>query len=256
MSYAVKELFYTLQGEGGNTGRAAVFCRFTGCNLWTGRAEDRLRAVCQFCDTDFVGTDGPGGGRFATAQELAQAAWNVFVTGSAPSADLPSRSRDPGVQRAAKEIQDPADRSSRGDAAGEPSPLRPLVVCTGGEPLLQLDAPLVAAFHAVGFLVAIETNGTLELPQGPEPRGGIDWVCVSPKAGAPLLLTAGDELKLIFPQPGAEPERYVHLPFANFFLQPMDGPARAENTALAVRYCLLHPQWRLSLQTHKLLGIP
>ena len=256
MSYAVKELFYTLQGEGGNTGRAAVFCRFTGCNLWTGRPEDRLRAVCQFCDTDFVGTDGPGGGRFATAQELAHAAWQVFVAGSAPSTDLPSRIQDQGVPRAAKETQVPAGRRNQFDAAGEPAPLRPLVVCTGGEPLLQLDAPLVAAFHAVGFLVAIETNGTLELPQGPEPRGGIDWVCVSPKAGAPLRLTAGDELKLIFPQPGAEPERYVHLPFANFFLQPMDGPARAENTALAVRYCLLHPQWRLSLQTHKLLGIP
>ncbi len=259
MSYAVKELFYTLQGEGGNTGRAAVFCRFTGCNLWTGRPEDRLRAVCQFCDTDFVGTDGPGGGRFATAQELAHAAWKVFVAGSTPGADLAARIRGPGGQQAAKEAQDPAERldlPERLQSTGGSASLRPLVVCTGGEPLLQLDAPLVAAFHAAGFLVAIETNGTLALPQGPEPRGGIDWVCVSPKAGAPLLLTAGDELKLIYPQPGAEPERYVHLPFANFFLQPMDGPARAENTALAVRYCLLHPQWRLSLQTHKLLGIP
>jgi 7-carboxy-7-deazaguanine synthase (Cx14CxxC type) len=222
MSYAVKELFYTLQGEGGNTGRAAVFCRFTGCNLWTGRAEDRSRAVCQFCDTDFVGTNGPGGGRFATPADLAAAARSVWDT-----------------------------------SAGDPAPgVRPLVVCTGGEPLLQLDAPMVAAFHAVGFEVAIETNGTLDLPSDPAPEGRIDWVCVSPKAGAPLRLEAGDELKLVFPQAGAEPERFAHLPFQRFFLQPMDGPARAENTSLAVQYCLLHPQWRLSLQTHKLLGIP
>lgn len=255
MSYAVKELFYTLQGEGGNTGRAAVFCRFTGCNLWTGRAEDRLRAVCQFCDTDFVGTDGPGGGRFATAVELARAAWAVFSAGSTAGADPAYGRRGPGESER-NLVPPPSGQPELPDATREPVPLRPLVVCTGGEPLLQLDAPLIAAFHDAGFLVAIETNGTLELPQGPEPRGGIDWVCVSPKAGAPLRLTAGDELKLIFPQPGAEPERYVHLPFAHFFLQPMDGPARAENTALAVRYCLLHPQWRLSLQTHKLLGIP
>lgn len=234
MSYAVKELFYTLQGEGGNTGRAAVFCRFTGCNLWSGRPEDRARAVCQFCDTDFVGTGGPGGGRFASADELARTAWEVYQEG---------------CQGTWPEVS---------PAAGGPAPARtrPLVVCTGGEPLLQLDAPLVAAFHAVGFEVAIETNGTLALPEGPGGRGGIDWVCVSPKAGAPLRIEAGDELKLVFPQPGAEPERYAHLPFSHFFLQPMDGPARAENTALAVRYCLLHPQWRLSLQTHKLLGIP
>ena len=233
MSYAVKELFYTLQGEGGNTGRAAVFCRFTGCNLWSGRAEDRARAVCQFCDTDFVGTDGPGGGRFASAAELAataRAVWDQSGQSARLAAGLSAEESSPGV--------------------------RPLVVCTGGEPLLQLDAPLVAAFHAVGFEVAIETNGTLELPADAEPAGRIDWVCVSPKAGAPLRLSSGDELKLIFPQAGAEPERYAHLPFQRFFLQPMDGPSRAENTSLAVRYCLLHPQWRLSLQTHKLLGIP
>lgn len=240
MSYAVKELFYTLQGEGGNAGRAAVFCRFTGCNLWSGRPEDRARASCQFCDTDFVGTDGTGGGRFATPAALASAAWAVFhralQEAEAPPPAPPAANRTP-PRRA-------------------PSRVRPLVVCTGGEPLLQLDSELVAAFHAVGFEVAIETNGTLALPEGPAPQGGIDWVCVSPKAGTPLRLAAGDELKLVYPQPGAEPERYAHLPFGHFFLQPMDGPARAENTALAVRYCLLHPQWRLSLQTHKLLGIP
>jgi 7-carboxy-7-deazaguanine synthase (Cx14CxxC type) len=230
MSYAVKELFYTLQGEGNHTGRAAVFCRFTGCNLWSGRAEDRARASCQFCDTDFVGTDGPGGGRFATPEELADRAQSIWVAAGGP----PSSSATPG-----------------GTPGG-----RPLVVCTGGEPLLQLDAPLVAAFHAAGFEVAIETNGTLELPAAPEPSARIDWVCVSPKSGTALRIEAGHELKLVYPQAGAEPERYAHLPFSHFFLQPMDGPARAENTELAVRYCLLHPQWRLSLQTHKLLGIP
>ncbi len=240
MSYAVKELFYTLQGEGGNAGRAAVFCRFTGCNLWSGRPEDRARASCQFCDTDFVGTDGTGGGRFATPAALASAAWAVFHRALQEPAALPDY--PPAAQSAP-----PTSALSR---------VRPLVVCTGGEPLLQLDAELIAAFHAVGFEVAIETNGTLALPEGPEPKGGIDWVCVSPKAGTALRLAAGDELKLVYPQPGAEPERYAHLPFGHFFLQPMDGPARAENTALAVRYCLLHPQWRLSLQTHKLLGIP
>ena len=239
MSYAVKELFYTLQGEGGNTGRAAVFCRFTGCNLWSGRPEDRERAVCQFCDTDFIGTSGPGGGRFASPAELAHAAREVYRAGCP---DCP------------QDLFAPAAATAADD--GAPARTRPLVVCTGGEPLLQLDAPLIAAFHAVGFAIAIETNGTLALPEGPDRRGGIDWVCVSPKAGAPLRIEAGDELKLVFPQPGAEPERYAHLPFSHFFLQPMDGPARAENTALAVRYCLLHPQWRLSLQTHKLLGIP
>jgi 7-carboxy-7-deazaguanine synthase len=213
MSYAVKEVFYTLQGEGAHTGRPAVFCRFAGCNLWSGREEDRLAAVCQFCDTDFVGTDGVGGGRFPSAVELATvvaAAWPAPPAASA----------------------------------------RPLVVCTGGEPLLQLDDDLVAAFHQFGFEVAIETNGT-RLP----PRG-VDWVCVSPKAGAELVLRAGHELKLVFPQAGAEPERFTRLDFRHFFLQPMDGPQRERNTQLAVRYCLEHPQWRLSLQVHKLLGIP
>jgi 7-carboxy-7-deazaguanine synthase len=211
MSYAVKEIFYTLQGEGANTGRPAVFCRFAGCNLWTGREADRETATCRFCDTDFVGTDGPGGGRFPAAEQLAaavEAAW----------------------------------------PASEPA--RRFVVCTGGEPLLQLDAPLLGALHVRGFEVAVETNGTVPPPPG------IDWLCVSPKAGAPLVVDRGDELKLVFPQDGAEPERFATLPFRHFFLQPMDSPLREANTAAAVRYCLSHPRWRLSLQTHKLLGIP
>jgi len=211
MSYAVKEIFYTLQGEGANTGRPAVFCRFAGCNLWSGHERDRATAVCRFCDTDFVGTDGPGGGRFASAGALAKA-----VAAAWPPTE-------PGAR---------------------------FVVCTGGEPLLQLDAPLVATLHAEGFEIAIETNGT-------QPGlDGIDWVCVSPKAGAELVLQRGDELKLIFPQPGLDPARFEHLPFSHFFVQPMDGPDRLRNTELAIRYCLEHPRWRLSLQTHKLLGIP
>ncbi len=212
MSYAVKEIFYTLQGEGANTGRPAVFCRFAGCNLWTGREEDREEAVCRFCDTDFVGTDGVGGGKFATAADLAAA-----------------------VAAAWPEVPSPAGR---------------FVVCTGGEPLLQLDPPLLDALHAEGFEVAVETNGTVS------PPSGIDWLCVSPKAGAPLVVDEGDELKLVFPQEGAEPERFTRLGFRHFFLQPMDGPARAANTEAALHYCLVHPRWRLSLQTHKLLGIP
>lgn len=210
MAYAVKEIFYTLQGEGANMGRPAVFCRFAGCNLWSGRDADRAQAVCQFCDTDFVGTDGSGGGRFATAADLATA-----VAGQWP------RSR------------------------GGP----PFVVCTGGEPLLQLDAPLVAALHRQGFMVAIETNGTRPVADG------VDWVCVSPKAGADLRVTQGDELKLVFPQPDAEPDRFLGLDFRHYFLQPMDGPALAANTAAAIAYCLADPRWRLSLQTHKLIGI-
>jgi 7-carboxy-7-deazaguanine synthase len=206
MSYSVKEIFYTLQGEGANTGRPAVFCRFTGCNLWTGREEDRATAICQFCDTDFVGTDGPGGGKFENAQALARA---VAVRWRGASG-------------------------------------KPFVVFTGGEPLLQLDTPLVGAMHAAGFEIAIETNGTCEPPPG------IDWICVSPKADAELALRRGDELKLIFPQP----ERYEHLSLRHFFLQPMDGPERERNTRLAVEYCLAHPRWRLSLQTQKYLGIP
>jgi 7-carboxy-7-deazaguanine synthase len=212
MTYAVKEIFYTLQGEGANAGRPAVFCRFAGCNLWSGREPDRAEAVCRFCDTEFVGTDGPGGGRFTAAERLAAA-----VAAAWPP-----------------------------DAAGS----RPLVVCTGGEPLLQLDPPLLDALHAAGFEVAVETNGTLPPPPG------IDWLCVSPKARAELVVAAGDELKLVFPQDGAEPSRYERLTFDHYFLQPMDGPELAANTRAAVRYCLAHPRWRLSLQTHKLLGIP
>lgn len=208
--YSVKELFYTLQGEGANAGTPAVFLRFAGCNLWSGREEDRASAVCRFCDTDFVGTDGSGGGRFETPELLSEA-----------------------VAR-----QWPADSTRR------------FVVCTGGEPLLQLDAALLDALHARGFRVAIETNGTLA------PSPGIDWICVSPKAEAPLALMHGDELKLVYPQEGAEPERFEAMNFIHFFLQPMDGPNREENTRLAVEYCKLHPRWRLSLQTHKLIGIP
>jgi len=213
VSYTVKELYYTLQGEGAQAGRPAVFLRFAGCNLWTGREADRAGAVCGFCDTDFVGTDGPGGGRFATARDLAAAVSRSWPESPAMAA-------------------------------------HPFVVCTGGEPLLQLDEPLVTSLHSAGFEVAIETNGTLL------PPAGIDWICVSPKANAPLELRAGDELKLVYPQDGAPPERYAGLDFRHFSLQPMDGPARVRNTKLAVSYCLAHPQWRLSLQTHKLLGIP
>ena len=207
--YTVKEIFYTLQGEGANAGRAAVFCRFAGCNLWTGRERDRAHAVCRFCDTDFVGV-GPDGGRFATAEALA----------GAVAARWPA-------------------------AAGG----RPLVVCTGGEPLLQLDAAAVAALRARGFEVAVETNGT----QAPPP--GLDWICVSPKIGAPLLLDRGDELKLVYPQEGGDPARFAGLAFRHFFLQPMDGPDAAANTERAIAYCLAHPQWRLSVQTHKVVGI-
>ena len=211
MSYAVKEIFYTLQGEGANSGRPAVFCRFSGCNLWSGRESDRAEAVCRFCDTDFVGTDGLAGGRFAGAADLARA-----VAAAWP----PDGGREPRF-----------------------------VVCTGGEPLLQLDDALLAALHAEGFQVAVETNGTLA------PPAGIDWLTVSPKAGAPLVADRGDELKLVYPQEGVDPEQYLALGFSRFFLQPMDGPAVEANTAAALRYCLAHPRWRLSLQTHKLLGI-
>jgi 7-carboxy-7-deazaguanine synthase (Cx14CxxC type) len=209
MTYTVKEIYYTLQGEGAQAGRPAVFLRFAGCNLWSGREAHRERAMCRFCDTDFVGTDGPGGGKFATAAELAAAV-----------------------------------------AARWPGGGSPLVVCTGGEPLLQLDAPLVATLHARGFEVAVETNGTRTPPPG------LDWICVSPKAGAGLALTAGDELKLVYPQEGAPPEAFEGLDFRHFLLQPMDGPDQARNTEAAARYCLEHPRWRLSLQTHKLLGLP
>jgi 7-carboxy-7-deazaguanine synthase len=212
MSYAIKEIFYTVQGEGGNAGRPAVFCRFSGCNLWSGREADRVSAVCRFCDTDFFGIDGSGGGRFASPDDLADA-----VRAQWPGSTAPAR--------------------------------RPLVVCTGGEPALQVDSPLVDALHARGFQIAVETNGTAPLVSG------IDWVCVSPKAGTELAVRQGHELKLVFPQAGAEPERYVELAFEQFFLQPMDGPRRVEYTQRVLDYCLANPPWRVGLQAHKLLGI-
>jgi 7-carboxy-7-deazaguanine synthase len=210
--YAVKEIFYTLQGEGAQTGRAAVFCRFAGCNLWSGRESDRASAICRFCDTDFAGTNGPGGGKFASAVLLASAVERTWPSGNQPG--------------------------------------KRFVVCTGGEPLLQLDRPLIDALHALDFEIAVETNGTLAAP------AGIDWLCVSPKAGAELVQGSGNELKLVFPQPGADPSLFESMRFRNFFLQPMDGPEREANTQAALRYCLEHPKWRLSLQTHKMLGIP
>ena len=212
MTYSVKEIYYTLQGEGAQTGRAAVFCRLAGCNLWSGREQDRAAAVCNFCDTEFVGTDGPGGGKFQTAQDLAQAV--------------------------AARWPDPVVDNSR------------LVVCTGGEPLLQVDRVLIAAFHAEGFEVAVETNGTQPAPSG------LDWICVSPKAVARLVMTRGNELKLVYPQADALPHLFENLDFEHFFLQPMDGPQVSENTQRAIAYCKAHPRWRLSLQTHKMLGIP
>lgn len=208
MTYKVKEIYYTLQGEGAQAGRPAVFCRFTGCNLWTGREKDREKAVCQFCDTDFIGTNGINGGKYS-AEQLAKKVREVW----------------------------------RHDVKG-------YVVCTGGEPALQLDVALIDAFHTENMEVAIETNGTIALPQG------IDWVCVSPKSGANCIVTAGDELKLVFPQLGAEPELFSHWTFKNYFLQPMDGALQKINSELAVKYCLDNPQWRLSVQTHKYLNIP
>lgn len=213
MSYTVKEIYYTLQGEGANTGRSAIFCRFTGCNLWSGRESDRESAVCRFCDTNFVGVDGPGGGRFDSAGELSEAIdsrWPGYANGKS----------------------------------------KKLVVFTGGEPLLQLDEAVVQAVHQKGFEIAIETNGTRL------PPGGVDWICVSPKARAECVLQSGDELKLVYPQTGGEPEKYASLDFEHFYLQPMDGPDVEANTAKAVEYCLHHPQWQLSIQTHKLVGIP
>jgi 7-carboxy-7-deazaguanine synthase len=210
MTYAAKEIFLTVQGEGGQAGRPAVFLRFAGCNLWNGLERDRASAVCVFCDTDFVGTDGDGGGKFLTAESLAERVASLWR----------GRSGDP-----------------------------KLVVCTGGEPLLQLDAPLIAALHAQGFEIAIESNGTLPAPQG------VDWICISPKADAPVVQNRGQELKLVFPQPDAMPERFEHLDFERFWLQPMDGPDQQANTAAAVEYCLTHPKWRLSVQTHKYIGV-
>ncbi len=224
MAYSVKEIFYTLQGEGAHSGRPAVFLRFTGCNLWSGREPDRAGAVCRFCDTDFVGIDGDGGGKFETAEALAAA---VDAAWPAQGAAWPARGTAWPAHVAAQRF----------------------VVCTGGEPLLQLDAALIAALRARGYMVAVETNGTLDAPAGEL------WLTVSPKAGAPLALERGDELKLVYPQDGAAPERYEQLEFRHFFLQPMDGPDKARNTRLATEYCLAHPHWRLSLQTHKLIGI-
>lgn len=212
MAYTVKEIYYTLQGEGAQSGRPAVFLRFAGCNLWSGREEERETATCRFCDTDFVGIDGPGGGRYDDANAVADAV------------------------------------ALRWPGNGRPT-YAPLVVCTGGEPLLQLDASLVEALHCAGFQIALETNGTLPTP------ASLDWICVSPKAGTDLIVTRGNELKLVFPQAGAEPRLYERLAFEHFFLQPMDGPDRERNTQLAAGYCLEHPRWRLSLQTHKLLGL-
>ena len=212
MSYTVKEIYYTLQGEGMHAGRAAIFCRFTGCNLWSGRERDRPKAICQFCDTDFVGMDGPLGGRYRDADALVATIQSAWV--------------------------------------GDRERVTPLVVCTGGEPLLQLDTALIDRLHEEGFEVAVETNGTKPAPPG------LDHVCVSPKAGAPLVVTRGDELKLVYPQPEALPDLYSALDFKRFYLQPMDGPQGAENTAAAVAYCLAHPQWHLSVQTHKMVGIP
>ncbi len=211
MTYSVKEIFYTLQGEGAHAGRPAVFCRFSGCNLWSGREEDRSSATCRFCDTDFIGTDGIGGGKFASADNLA----------------------------AAIDAQWPAAK-----------PVRKYVVFTGGEPLLQLDAPLLDAMHARGFEVAIETNGTLPVP------AGVDWVCVSPKQGAPLVVARGDELKVVVPQDGQDLAALENLDFAHYFVQPMDGPDKLRNTEFAIATCKNNPQWRLSIQTHKLLQIP
>jgi len=213
MTYSVKEIFYSLQGEGANSGRAVVFCRFAGCNLWSGRDQDRAEAICRFCDTNFRGTDGVGGGKYRDAAEL-------------------------------------ADRIATTWTPASPSAAPPFVVCTGGEPLLQLDGGLVAALHTRGFEVAVETNGTKPAPPG------LDWVCVSPKADAQLTIRSGNELKLVYPQADAPPERFEHLAFDHFFLQPMDGPALAQNSQRCLDYCRAHPRWRLSLQIHKLLGIP
>jgi len=210
MTYSVKEIFYTLQGEGAQAGKAAVFCRFAGCNLWSGRKEDRASAVCTFCDTDFVGTDGTDGGKFTTADALAAAVEKAWAS---------------------------PDKKNR------------LVVLTGGEPLLQVDAALTSALHQRGFMVAVETNGTVAAPPG------LDWICVSPKAQAEVVVKAGSELKLVYPQVGVDPARFEGLAFAHFFLQPMDGPDRVDNTAKAIAYCQQHPQWRLSVQSHKMIGI-
>jgi len=235
MTYAVKEMFYTLQGEGASTGRPAVFLRFSGCNLWTGLERDRDKGpggCSRWCDTDFVGTDGTGGGKFGSPAELVRAAASHWL--EVPAASHPAGGRGEG----------------RTSARDRTHGVKPFVVCTGVEPLLQLDEPLLTEFNRSGWSVAVETNGTVEPPPGEL------WLTVSPKANAPLRVLRGNELKLIFPQAGAEPERFEQLDFQHFFLQPLDGPEREDNTALALQYCLAHPRWRLSLQTHKILRIP
>lgn len=212
LMYLIKEIFYSIQGEGFYVGRPAVFCRFAGCNLWSGKEEDREGALCKFCDTDFVGFDGPEGGKYQSARKLAKKIRQFW-----PQVDVKSA--------------------------------KPFVICTGGEPLLQLDAQLITALHEEGLEIAVETNGTITTP------AGIDWICVSPKAGVELMQLCGQELKLVFPQPGAQPQNYAHLDFQHFFLQPLDGPQRDFNTRMALEYCLAHPQWRISLQLHKILGV-
>ena len=250
MSYSVKEVFYTLQGEGAQAGRAAVFCRFAGCNLWSGREEDRASAICKFCDTDFAGVNGPGGGKFESAGALAAAIEEKWRDGFLPGLKIEIR----GTPNAGPSTRPPGgglaqdDQTEVGLKACEGG--KRFVVLTGGEPLLQLDSPLIAALHELNFEIAVETNGTIPA------LDGINWLCVSPKAGTELKQKSGDELKLVFPQAAVDPAGLENLSFRHFFLQPMDGPDRDANTQAALRYCLEHPQWRLSLQTHKLLGIP
>jgi 7-carboxy-7-deazaguanine synthase len=237
MAYKIKEIFYTLQGEGGQTGRAAVFCRFTGCNLWTGREKDRAKAICQFCDTDFIGTDGLNGGRFKMAADVAAKVneiWENSVGGGVSRGKIGMR-------------KDATEGSSFSKSVGKK--IKKYVVCTGGEPALQLDKALIDAFHALDFEIAIETNGTIALAEG------IDWVCVSPKAGTEIVVKNGSELKLVFPQTGAEPELFADWTFDNFYIQPMDSPLQAVHQKMALDFCLQNPQWKLSLQTHKILDI-
>jgi 7-carboxy-7-deazaguanine synthase (Cx14CxxC type) len=267
--FSVKEIYYTLQGEGAQTGRAAVFCRFAGCNLWSGREADRATAFCNFCDTDFADTNGPGGGKFATADALAAAIEEKWDNGLLPGFKVETRGTDATAgphstavadatsaqgRLSAAPLAQGASGSAQDDKAGvgleEDGGGKRFVVCTGGEPLLQLDPALIEALHAHSFEIAVETNGTIAAP------AGLDWICVSPKAGTELKQHSGDELKLVFPQSGFDPAQFESLAFRHFFLQPMDGPHREANTQAALRYCMQHPQWRLSLQTHKLLAIP
>jgi 7-carboxy-7-deazaguanine synthase len=236
-TYKVKEIFYTLQGEGAQAGRPAVFCRFSGCNLWSGREEDRAKAICQFCDTDFWGMDGENGGKY-NAEELADMVIGLWPGSEKRKGESEKGKSEKRIANSEKQLGDTYVLEGK-----------PYVVCTGGEPLLQLDEELIEAFHARGLEVAVETNGTVAAP------AGLDWICMSPKANTELLIQSGHELKLVYPQPGAEPERYEHLNFEHFYLQPMDGPLGQQNTKLTLEYCMAHPKWKLSLQTHKILGI-